>query len=157
MTFWYIISGSTPNYLSFSVRNLETNKLNDIWYFGKTDNKNEWNYGSFGFYVDYSYSIQIEAKIGGTDGIVALDDIIFKESQFCGTQPYQATAGFLPIPYKSTTTTPTPSSTLVPPMYDCDFESGFCNYKNGVDSALSWIRNQGRTSNSDTGPRFDHT
>ncbi len=104
------------------------------------------------------YVVLIQGSSGSSKSIIALDDIIFKEAEYCSASPSLAADGpGLPIPSKPITTTKTPSSTDEPPLYDCDFESGFCNWQRDVSQPLSWTRIRGTTSTDDTGPSFDHT
>ena len=39
----------------------------------------------------------------------------------------------------------------------CQFEQGLCSWQNARDDDFDWMRKQGRTSSSNTGPSFDHT
>ena len=46
----------------------------------------------------------------------------------------------------------------VPPsLYDCDFESGLCRWKQSTDDQFDWTRTRGPTSSTLTGPQVDHT
>jgi hypothetical protein len=126
-----------------------------MWKDGGLDLGNQWNYGAFGFYYDTPYTVLVQATTGTSEDFIALDDVYFKESQYCSVVPDTAiTGGVLPLPQ---TTTRAPTSTPVPSVYDCNFETGFCNWKNDVTKPLNWTRIRGSTSSIDTGPPFDHT
>ena len=127
-----------------------------VWKDGGFDLGDQWNYGQFGFYFEDPYSIVIQASTGSASGFIGLDDIYFKEAQYCSVFPENAaTGGSLPLPQITTTTknpiTPTPS------IYDCNFEIDLCNWKNDLTVPLTWLRNKGSTSSSETGPNTDHT
>jgi hypothetical protein len=40
---------------------------------------------------------------------------------------------------------------------DCDFDSSFCNWTNAADDEFDWLRQDGRTPSSSTGPFGDVT
>lgn len=142
----------------FQIKNLQTNATTLLWKEGGNDAGRRWNYGAFGFYVDYEYSILLEGISGGTQTIVAVDDIIIKESQYCTVTPLSAVTGpGLPIPSIIPTTTKAPTSTPKPSIYDCTFEVDFCNWKNDLTRPLNWTRTQGETESFDTGAQVDHT
>jgi hypothetical protein len=141
--------------LEVSIKNLKTNETTQMWKDGGADYGKEWNYGAFGFYFADPYIVVVSAVSGGSPGSIGVDDIIFKESQYCSVQPPQADAGgSLPLPEL---TTKTPTSTPTPSIYDCSFENDFCNWKNDYSRPLNWTRNQGSTLSGDSGPSIDHT
>ena len=155
LTFWYYITGNKAGYLEWSIKNLKTNETIKIWKYGGSDYGREWNYGSFGFYIEDPYISIVTAVSGGSRGSIGIDDIIYKESQYCSVQPHEANVGnSLPLPLL---TTKTPTSTSTPSKYDCNFESDYCNWKNDYSRPLNWTRNQGSTPNGDSGPSIDHT
>ena len=39
----------------------------------------------------------------------------------------------------------------------CNFESGLCGYKHGINDHFDWLRESGSTLSLGTGPSFDHT
>lgn len=41
--------------------------------------------------------------------------------------------------------------------FDCNFESNICGWTQATDDQFDWLRNQGRTGSTSTGPSFDHT
>ncbi|XP_077978860.1 MAM and LDL-receptor class A domain-containing protein 1-like [Glandiceps talaboti] len=41
--------------------------------------------------------------------------------------------------------------------YDCDFEVGFCDWRQDPANDLDWLRNKGDTATDYSGPSFDHT
>jgi hypothetical protein len=148
------MDGTIPGYLSILFNELNSSSPTIGWSEGFTNFGASWNYGSIGFYLDTPYFITI---IGGhNDGVVALDDIIIKESEFCSTTPVsaQVPSG---LPTRPTTTAVSPASVNKTSPYDCDFEKGYCSWKNDTSRPLRWLRNKGSTTTSDTGPSFDHT
>ena len=74
-----------------------------------------------------------------------LDDIIFKESRYCSVFPDEAVTGEeLPLPSSIASTTTKNPVTKPPGAFDCNFEVGFCNWKNDFTKKLNWTRNQGK-------------
>jgi hypothetical protein len=113
------------------------------WNLGGNNLGNQWNYGSFGYYLNDPYVVVIRATRGGSPGAVALDDIIFKESQYCSISPSEAIAGTgLPLPTAIPTTTKS-GTTSIPSVYDCSFEVNFCTWTNDYSRPLNWTRNKG--------------
>ncbi|CAF0741635.1 unnamed protein product, partial [Brachionus calyciflorus] len=159
VTFWFYISGVSTGSISFYIKNLQTKARTLVWKNGAYDNASlEWNYGSFGFYNENEYSVEIEGLSGSSQSSIGLDDIIFKDSQFCSVTPSSANPGpGLPIPSSTTTSTKFPITTPIPSVYDCDFETSYCNWKNDLTLPMNWTRIQGSTSTLDTGAEFDHT
>jgi len=128
-----------------------------MWKDGGFDLGNQWNYGQFGFYFENPYSVIIQASTGSGSGFIGLDDVYFKEAQYCTVLPENAAAGGnLPLP-QITTTTKNPLLTPTPSIYDCNFEIDYCNWKNDFSVRLTWIRNSGSTETGNTGPITDHT
>jgi hypothetical protein len=126
-----------------------------MWRYGGLT-MNQWNYGSFGFYINSPYKILIEGARGGSTGYIALDDILFKDSTYCTVTPSYAQAGTgLPLPQPSTTIRPPVTS--LPTVYDCDFEVDFCNWKQDPNNDIDWERNRASTTTLETGPSVDHT
>ncbi|XP_039254872.2 MAM and LDL-receptor class A domain-containing protein 1-like [Styela clava] len=41
--------------------------------------------------------------------------------------------------------------------YNCDFESGYCGWKNDSTAEFQWFRTNTETPTGETGPRWDHT
>lgn len=160
MTFWYYINGPSNEILSVFIFDIQTNKTTRMWDLGARNLGREWHYGSFGFYYEKPYTIFLRALSTENDSTIAVDDIIFKESQYCSTTPLSAESTVLPIPTttKPTTTTRDPSaSTVKPSAFDCDFEKDLCSYENDLSRPMQWSRNKGSTTTSDTGPNVDHT
>ena len=156
LTFWYFISGQvTAGFLIVSLKNIKTNQVFVLWKYGGVNLGDQWNYGSFGFYMEDPYIIVFTAQRGGSPGIVGLDDIIFKESQFCSINPMNASTGTsFPLPMASTSTK---KPVVITSDLDCDFEVNLCNWKNVLNAKINWKRNQGTSGMSQTGPLFDHT
>lgn len=145
-TFWYLMKGNNCGSLRISAVLSQNQQSKSLWNRNCTDLGNQWNYGQFGFYLDSSYEIIIEAERGSPSTILAIDDIYFKESQYCSVSPSEAQNEILPLPTQTPTTTPT--STLQPSIYDCDFENDnapFCNWLNDYSRPLNWTRMQGKS------------
>ena len=154
MTFWFYMNGARPGKITFYVRNLKTNEKFELWSVFENDFGKEWQFGSFGFYINDPYIVLIEGKSANitAQGVIALDTIIFRASDYCSIQPLSAlSTDSLPVPSKPITTTRVPQTTLQPPLYDCNFEKGFCNWKNDMNRPMQWLRNRGQTSTFDTG------
>ncbi len=145
-TFWYYMSGNNCGSLKISAAQLQNQQIKTLWFQNCTDLGKQWNYGSFGFYLDGPYEIILEGARGNPNTILAIDDIYFKESQYCSVTPPEAKYEILPLPTQSPTTTPT--STIQPSVYDCDFENEnrpFCNWNNDYSRPLNWTRMQGKS------------
>ena len=159
LTFWYYVSGVNTGTIQFYVKNLRTNIRTLVWKEGGYDNPStDWNYGSFGFYVQNEYVIEIEGTSGSRQSSIGLDDLIIKDSQFCSVTPPSADPGTgLPIPTNTSTTTLIPPTTSIPSVYDCTFEKDYCNWKNDFSLPMNWTRVKGQTSSVETGADVDHT
>jgi hypothetical protein len=141
--------------LSIYVKDLLREETFKVWEFNQRSTGREWNYGSIGFFYDSPYTLLISAARGGYTGTIAVDDLMFKESQFCACQPESAKGpDTLPLPSVIGTTTP---SQIIPSPYNCDFENDFCNWYHDSSKPLNWTRLQGKTADYLTGPSFDHT
>ena len=153
VTFWYYITGEQPGALIFYIRD-KVNKEAIVWRLQTSKSDNSWQFGSFGFYMEESYRIEIQATRGSSPGSIGVDDIWIKDSQYCSTLPPDAQDGQgLPTPATTTAST----TTARPTVYDCDFERDYCNWMNDGTQKATWVRNQGNTLNSNTGPAVDHT
>lgn len=154
MTFWYFFSGVGNATLIFRVSDYDMEESVSVWSLNGSSGR-KWQFGSFAFYINKIHHVTIIALGDGKEGSVALDDIIFKESQFCGTYPPEAaTETSLPLP----TTTARPSTTKNPSPnldFDCDFEYNFCNWSPDLSKPLNWTRKQGKSLIA--GPKVDHT
>ena len=60
------------------------------------------------------------------------------------------------VPTAFPTTPPLPT-TQPPSKWDCNFESGFCNWNNSREDLFDWYRQTGSTGSTNTGPSADHT
>lgn len=158
MTFWYYISGrASPGYIYVYLKDAETDNNYFMWSLGGFDSGTQWNYASFGFYYERPYTILIKATSGANPSTIAVDDIMFKESQYCSVTPASAGPAVLPIPSTTRPMTTTKDPSAPTSDFDCDFEKDLCKYTNDLSQQLMWIRNQGATSSMDTGPNVDHT
>lgn len=154
LTFWYYISGYDAGFLTFRVKDLKTGSTYDLWHLGGTSQGDHWNYGTFGFYSENPYLIQIIGFNGGLPGSVAIDDLIFQDSKYCEVFPFTAIVG-PGLPKPIVTTTPNPISDGSD--YDCTFEEDYCNWSNDTTKQLFWLRANGKTDTVETGPSVDHT
>jgi hypothetical protein len=95
--------------------------------------------------VEGPYEIVFNAQRGNASSFLAIDDVFFKNSEFCSINPPQAlTSDQLPLPSQMQTTTPV--STVAPSIYDCDFEkNNFCNWKNDLKRPLNWTLETGKS------------
>ena len=155
MTFWFYMAGASPGYLTIVVKDLTTSDTFMVWRLGGKNYGDQWNYATFGFYISSAYKIWIEGSRGSSRSFIAVDDIIFKESFYCSVIPDSASVGeVLVIPPVFTTR---PTSPPVSSVFDCNFEVDFCTWKQSSLYKLLWIRQQGATPSSLTGPSVDHT
>ena len=65
--------------------------------------------------------------------------------------------GLRTILHISNTNTKCLCSTLVPGIYDCDFENGLCTWYQDAQDNFNWRRQQGSAATPGTGPPVDHT
>ncbi|XP_066300036.1 MAM and LDL-receptor class A domain-containing protein 1-like [Branchiostoma lanceolatum] len=103
------------------------------------------------------YYIRLEGERGVSyRGDIAVDDILFLSGS-CAVQPVAATPS-TPV-FPTSAPTPAATSTLSPAsiLNECTFETGLCGYQQAQDDDIDWIRGQGPTGSSDTGPTNDHT
>lgn len=128
--------------------------MTKIWNDGGRVIGNEWHYGSFGFYTDSPYLIQITGTNGGSVGSIAIDDIIFQEAEYCAVFPFNAnTGGYLPAPDPVIPVMPANETS----EYDCDFEKNFCKWKRDLTYRMTWVRENAVYQSSESGPSVDHT
>ncbi|XP_035827621.1 MAM and LDL-receptor class A domain-containing protein 1-like [Aplysia californica] len=102
-----------------------------------------------------SYHLFFEAVLGN-GGTIGVDDVMITDDD-CSLVPVNA----LPSLQPTTTTAPvtaTPASpTFSPSPYDCDFENDICTWTKDSTADSNWIRAQGPTGSTGTGPTVDHT
>lgn len=154
LSFWFYITGLDAGFLSFQVVDKVSDSYTIVWNKGGESLGDQWNFGSFGFYVENPYFIRIIGFSGGAPGSVALDDLMFQDSTFCATIPDTAGKGSgLPVPVTTTVKPPNANQTS---EYDCDFESGLCNWQNSGRNGMLWKRIRG-SQYGETGPEVDHT
>ena len=157
MTFWFYLSGASSGVLSIIVKDLKTNETHKTWeYSGLTSLSDQWIYATFGFYIANPYKIWIQASRSSTNGFVAVDDIFFRESFFCNVLPPSASVGESSLTTLNQYTSKEPF-TGIPSEFDCDFESGFCNWNQLQETNIKWTRQRGNTPSLETGPTVDHT
>ena len=138
------MTGEQTGSLSFMVESLEADKTVMVWKLGGRDMGNKWNFGSFGFYSKTPYEIVIKGIRGNADSILALDDLIFRESTFCSVHPSEAQTNFTltppdqPLqPFKPT------KPDAAKKAYDCDFEQqSFCSWALDMNQKKKWMRIQ---------------
>jgi hypothetical protein len=156
MTFQYLITGIKAGSLTVYIKDL-TNGTSLAWTDSGTSAKDaNWRYGSFAYYTNRPHRIWLEGSRGGSTGYMAIADIVFKESAFCRFHPESAysnselTFDSPPAKNKTKPIVPQPNKSV----YDCNFESGFCNWKNSIDNSQNWTR---QNTYFQTGPHVDHT
>ncbi|XP_070567019.1 MAM and LDL-receptor class A domain-containing protein 2-like [Ptychodera flava] len=159
MHFWYHMYGSTMGKFNIYI---DTGTLSNpnrmlLWQLG-SDQGNYWNSGQVPVdSVSSPYRMVFEGVVGSSYyGDVAIDDVSFTVGT-CSLQPVSA----IPVP-GSTTVVPTTLSVQTSPNYppsywDCDFEQGLCSWTQAQDDDFEWVRAQGPTGTSNTGPVYDHT
>ena len=94
-----------------------------------------WFEGKFSYTDSQSHAILFEGVKGLNLGDIALDDISFFPSSNCSI-----------ISSPEINTTPTSTSTQITntyswqsqSAYDCNFENGYCNWKNDTTSDFNW-------------------
>ncbi|GAB1608584.1 hypothetical protein Ahia01_001142600 [Argonauta hians] len=102
-------------------------------------------------HISKSFRVNVKGIIGPEyDGDIALDDMKFTNLNPCKTLPESASPKIIPTP------TPTTSSQLKIPGFNCTFDQNFCGWKN-TRSSLNWKRQKGSTRNTFTGPSKDHS
>jgi hypothetical protein len=171
LTFWYYNSGSSNSsssqsaVLSITLKDLATDKTTYLW-LSNLPLTTTWAYGSVGFYFPNGlYAIQMIVVASGSLTVVAVDDVIFREAEFCTATPIDAGAmPGLPLPsagggngVRTTTASSQSGTTPKPSTFNCDFEKDFCSWAIDPTVKLKWQRNKGLTGTTDTGPSFDHT
>lgn len=155
MTFWYYIYGPNPGSLSFHVNDIVTDVSIMVWSLGGSDLGREWNYGTFGFYYDKDYTIIIRGFSGNNQTALAVDEIVFRDAQYCATTPSLATVNTLPPPTVTKAPPTTPGTTRPPSAFDCTFETGLCNWQRDESLTMKWVRVNGGFN--DYAPAIDHT
>nr|XP_006821081.1 PREDICTED: apical endosomal glycoprotein-like [Saccoglossus kowalevskii] len=101
----------------------------DLWTMSGNQG-NQWMPGRVGFYQTQDYYLIFNATRGnGPSGDICIDDITMTRG------------------YCSPSHSP----------FDCNFEGDLCGWNQTADDELDWIRNQGDTGSSHTGPSWDHT
>lgn len=141
-TFWFYISGVDAGFIEIVVKDMTNNNLYSLWRLGGTNMATQgWQFGQLGFYLDSPHTVIVQATRGGSAGSVAIDDIYFKESQYCSFTPMDSFTGTnLPVPLATTTRRPTQPT---PSALDCDFEEDLCQWKNDVSKNIDWKRFNG--------------
>ena len=156
MTFYYYAQADSFE-LNIILESLGGDLMTSVWKITESNaEKGKWAFGSIGLHVTSEYMVAFEASIASATGTIAVDDIIFKESQFCSANPDSAAVdqgGTTP----SQTTTKMSTSTQTPSQFDCDFEADFCAWNNDDKKPIRWKRNQGGSFSFASGPQTDHT
>lgn len=155
MSFWYNMYGPNPGYLSFHVHDIVSGNTIMVWNLGGTNLGRDWNYGTFGFFYDKDYTILIKGTSGDNQTAIAVDEIVFRDSQYCSITPSSAVATTLPPPTVTKPPATTTVSTKPPSPLDCTFETGLCNWQKDNSRTMQWVRVQGAFN--DYAPPIDHT
>lgn len=160
LQFWYHMFGADIGTLNIIQKTGPGNRSETLlWTLSGQQGRN-WLNGRVSLSKNPSreYWVVFEGVRGnGYRGDIAIDDIQFT-SQDCSIIPAKAN------PNKPTATTPVVTTrftlppTLPPSLYNCDFESGLCNYtQEHITDVFNWTRHQRGTYSGGTGPIMDHT
>ena len=159
ITFWYSMNSGAESYLDFTIHDISSDIKYKLWQLENKDFvydlSSEWHYGSLSFYMENTYTILISGKTIEEKSRIAIDDIFFRESEYCSFNPLLAKTNTSLQPPSIKTTTKQPMTTLKPQIYDCDFES-VCNWENST-SKLKWLIQKGNSNKNSYLPNIDHT
>ena len=160
LQFWYHMFGADIGTFNILHKTAPGNKSEKILWSLSGQQGSTWLNGkvSLSKVPSTRFWVVFEAIRGnGYRGDIAIDDILITNGD-CAIFPSKAN------PNKPTATTPvaTTKFTLPPTVptsiYNCDFESGFCNYtQEHITDVFNWTRHQGGTNSGGTGPTIDHT
>lgn len=129
---------------------LKTNNLNKIWSLSYSQGK-DWREGRFNYTIGNKHQVIFEGIRGAGRGDIALDDLTISFSN-CLFNPSEAFVNITaPTTAPMLTTTRRLSNTtyswLGQSDYDCNFENGFCNWKNDLKADFNWTRADGSVYN----------
>ncbi|CAH1786792.1 unnamed protein product, partial [Owenia fusiformis] len=160
LKFWYHMYGEgigTLNIYVQSIRRGFSLRPRRVWQLSGQQG-NDWKFAQVVIRSSlYDYKVLIEGVRGSNHfGDIAVDDITFTD-ETCSLEPSYAKPGFMTTDIPTTAISMPPASTPAPTANDCDFETGVCNWITKLNGYVPWIRMQGPTGVSKTGPIVDHT
>ncbi|XP_035827620.1 MAM and LDL-receptor class A domain-containing protein 2-like [Aplysia californica] len=144
LEFWYNMYGAGIGNLTVYTRSSSSNVTNKKWDLGG-DQGNSWKIARVALTESSPFEIMFEATYGGNyTGDIAIDDV--------RTFGYRCPTVYTPRPT-------TPQSTLAsypPTSLNCDFEEGFCLWKQSKTDDIDWYTRSGQFTQL-SGPPSDHT
>lgn len=147
LEFWYHMDmWNSIDKLTLTVYVNESGTLHFLW--NQTGAQGRvWHKITLDYGASEEYQLVFEAKRPPRDeGVIALDDIYFRESVSCADMI-------------TTTLAPT-TNPITPPAssMDCSFEEGLCDWVQESEHGFSWTRQQGlKVDTSNKGLLYDHT
>eukprot|EP00795_Rhopilema_esculentum_P012712 gene12712-3431_t len=161
LTFWYHMYGADIGKLNVIYKvptGANTETL--IWNLTgqqQTSETEAWRYASVPVASNTDHTIVFEGIVGSSYmGDIAIDDIQIT-TQRCTIQPPNANPNGPATPGPSTAFPNTIPTTIPTGPFNCNFETGLCQYVEDSTSHFNWTRVQGYTHSAGTGPSFDHT
>ncbi|XP_076802493.1 MAM and LDL-receptor class A domain-containing protein 1-like [Clavelina lepadiformis] len=146
VTFWYHMYGNGVGSLNLYVATSQASRPSTPIWSVPGSQGNLWLQQQLKVTATADFWLVFEATIGTTaSGDIALDDIVVDLSGCPTPGPPTTTAPMLTHPDHK------------PTKGDCDFENGFCYYVRPSEDPLTWLRTQGTTGSTSTGPQVDHT
>ncbi|CAH3118157.1 unnamed protein product [Pocillopora meandrina] len=160
LQFWYHMYGLDIGTLNVVQKTTSGSKSENILWTLQGQQGNKWLNGkvSLSKVPSSDFWIIFEGIRGtGYRGDIAIDDILITSGD-CTTFPANADPNPVTTSMPTATTQFTLPPTIAPSLYNCDFESGFCNYtQEHITDIFNWTRHQGGTYSGGTGPTADHT
>ena len=160
LQFWYHMYGLDIGTLNVVQKTTSGSKSENILWTLQGQQGNKWLNGkvSLSKVPSSDFWIIFEGIRGtGYRGDIAIDDILITSGD-CTTFPANADPNPVTTSVPTATTQFTLPPTIAPSLYNCDFESGFCNYtQEHITDIFNWTRHQGGTYSGGTGPTADHT
>ena len=164
MHFWYHMYGRDMGSLNLYINVLSSSSppqasASPIWS-QHGDKGDHWLNAQVSVKSSKSFRLSLEA-VRGADyrSDIAIDDIDFIERE-CVSDKWSPTATTV-APPTTTAATSTPSASKASELsrFDCDFESGMCEWRTGkMCDQITWKRAQGRLGREHAGPiAVDHT
>ncbi|RMZ97804.1 MAM and LDL-receptor class A domain-containing 2-like [Brachionus plicatilis] len=154
--FWYHMVGRDILSLSIYQYFEESNQEKLIWKLSGQQST-QWSRGQIPLVSSERFSIIVEGYADqDPQSDIALDDLAFFNTQ-CQYSPINAIPSIIttnPLPTTTRTFKPIISSTT---SFDCDFESGFCGWKNDDSAQILWENKKASSSASQWQPDTDFT
>ncbi|XP_025084901.1 MAM and LDL-receptor class A domain-containing protein 1-like [Pomacea canaliculata] len=157
ISFWYDLTGSKSSTLSVVMFTIPSNTTTVLWSLSG-DDANGWVFASAPINSrNQHYQLWIQGSFDSSYfGNFAVDDITLMSSP-CAVMPPIAGSATPRTVLTPTTTSNTAPVTTAATVYDCTFESDFCQWKQAVDDTFNWTRSQGPSGTQSAGPINDHT